>query len=70
MIKKYVDFQVGEMKEPFNTFQALLGLRWFVNANGLVDPYKKDISFADDNSIVRILLVDLEDTSYVEEIMQ
>lgn len=34
-ITQIVGFEVVEMKESFNTFKALLGPKWFVNANGI-----------------------------------
>lgn len=36
-IKQYVYFEVVEMNKPFNTFQGLFGLRWFMNSNDIVD---------------------------------
>lgn len=58
------------MKEPFNTFRALLGLKWFVNSNGIIESRREEISLADDNRIVHIPLGEREDRSYVEQIAQ
>lgn len=36
-LKQLVDIKLVEMKETFNTFRALLGIKWFAYANRIVD---------------------------------
>lgn len=36
-IKQLVDFEVVKVKETFDSFDALLGLRWFVNTKEIMD---------------------------------
>lgn len=53
-LKQIINFEVVEMKEPFNTFRELLGLRWFFNSNGILDSRKEEIPLVDDNKTMHI----------------
>lgn len=44
------------MKGTFDSFDALLGLRWFVDSRGVIDARKEEISFSNDKQIVCIHL--------------
>lgn len=64
---KQIDFKVIEMNKPFDTFNTLLGLRWFVNSNNIIDFRKEEMFFANNKKVVHIPLdVDMSH-AYVED---